>query len=348
MAPIKTALCSFGMSGRVFHAPFLHRHPGFELYSVWEREKSLAAAAYPSIRVRRSLEELLEDTAVELVVVNTPNYTHFEYAKKALLAGKHVVVEKPFAITVEEGEELAALAEKTGRKCSVFQNRRYDSDYKTVKKVLDENWLGKIVEAEIHYDRYSTALSPKLHKETPGPGTGLLYDLGSHLIDQALQLFGMPEAVFADLAIIRPVSKVEDYMEVLLLYPELRVRLKASYLVREPFPAYSLHGSLGSFLKSRADPQEALLLKGVPPEGEDWGTEPGLEQGLLHTEREGKEIRERIPSLKGNYREYYDRLYQAIRSGQPVPASPGEGIDILRVIEAAYRSQAEKRIINLR
>ena len=347
MSPIKTALCSFGMSGRVFHAPFLHIHPGYELYAVWERSKTEAQTAYPSIRTVKTLEELLADEAVELVIINTPNYTHADYVRKALLAGKHVVVEKPFALTVEEGISLTELAEQQGRQLSVFQNRRYDSDYKTVKKVVEEGSLGEIVEAEIHYDRYSTALSPKLHKEIPGLGTGLLYDLGSHLIDQALQLFGLPEAVFADLGIIRPISKVEDYMEVLLFYSRLRVRLKASYLVREPLPAYILHGSLGSFIKPRADNQEARLIQHVLPRGDDWGQEPEEAWGLLHTEIDGKEVWERIPSLRGDYGEYYDKLYTAIREKGRLPVRPEEAVDGLRVIEAAYRSVAGKMRVAL-
>jgi len=350
MIPVKTALCSFGMSGKVFHAPFLHLNPGFELYAVWERDKNLAVALYPSIRTYRSLEEILDDAAVELVVVNTPNYTHFEYTQKALLAGKHVVVEKPFAVTVQEGEELTALAKKTGKKLSVYQSRRFDSDAKTLKKVVEENWLGHIVEAEIHYDRYTTALSYKVHKETPGPGRGLLYDLGSHLIDQVLQLFGMPEAVFADIGIIRPISKVDDYMELLLYYPasrNLRVRLKSSYLVREPLPAFAFYGALGTFLKPKGDPQEQHLLLGEMPVGDDWGVEPDSAKGLLHTEKDGKVIREYIPSLKGDYGEFYDGMYEAIRNDQPVPVSPEDGTNILRIIEAAYLSSAEKKVITL-
>src|SRR5450755_1551465 len=152
--PIKTALCSFGMSGWVFHAPFIAVNPGFELYAVWERTKNLAAAAYPSVKTVRSLEEILEDDSIELVVINTPNVTHYEYATKALQAGKHIIVEKPFTVTVQEGEELVALAKERNKIMSVYQNRRYDSDYRTVKKVVDEKLLGQIVEAEIHYDRY--------------------------------------------------------------------------------------------------------------------------------------------------------------------------------------------------
>jgi scyllo-inositol 2-dehydrogenase (NADP+) len=336
------------MSGKVFHAPFLHVNPGFELVSVWEREKNLAVAIYPSIRTCRTFEELLADPVIELVVVNTPNYTHFEYTKKALLADKHVVVEKPFAVTVEEGEELAALARQTGKKCSVYQSRRYDSDAKTIEKIVHEDWLGHIVEAEIHYDRYTVALSPKVHKETPGPGRGLLYDLGSHLIDQALQLFGMPETVFADIGIIRPISKVDDYFELILFYPEarnLRVRLKSSYLVREPIPACGLYGALGTFLKPKADPQEQKLLAGALPQGDDWGVEPETGRGLLHTERDGKVVREKIQSLRGNYGEFYDRMYEAIRNDRQVPVPPEDGVNILRVIEAAYRSNDLKEAV---
>jgi len=348
MIPVKTALLSFGMSGRVFHAPFLHLNPGFELYAIWEREKNLSKALYPYVRVYRSFEEILNDPAIELVVVNTPNYTHYEFTKAVLKAGKHAVVEKPFTVTVEEGLELAALAMEVGKKIAVYQSRRYDSDSKTVKKVVEEGWLGEIVEAELHYDRYTVALSPKVHKETPGPGRGLLYDLGSHLLDQVLQLWGMPEAVYADIGIIRPISKVDDYMELLLYYPaqrNLRVRLKSSYLVREPIPAIGLYGTLGTFLKPKADPQEQRLLAGAMPEGDDWGVEPDSGKGLLHTEKDGKVIREHIPSLRGDYGEFYESMYEAIRNNKPVPVTAEEGTDIIRVITAAYKSNEVKRVV---
>ncbi len=348
MIPVKTAICSFGMSGRVFHAPFLHVNPGFQLYSVWEREKNLAVALYPSIRTCRTLESLLEDPAVELVIVNTPNYTHLDYARKALQAGKHVIVEKPFALTEAEGLELIALAEKMGKKLSSFQSRRFDSDFRTVRRIVDSGVLGKIVEVEIHYDRFTPALSPKVHKETPGPGRGLLYDLGSHLIDQALQLFGDPEFVFGDLSIIRDNSKVEDYMEVLLYYPGLRVRLKSSYLVREPLPAYSVFGHNGTFIKSRADVQEKHLLAGELPVGEDWGVEPESEEGLLVTEIDGKVIRERVPTEKGSYMDYYTGIYEAIRNDAPLPVTAEQGTRVIRVIDKAYESLRERRVVSFR
>jgi scyllo-inositol 2-dehydrogenase (NADP+) len=345
MEPIKTAICSFGMSGRVFHAPFLHANPGFDLYSVWEREKNLAAAIYPTIRTCRTLQELLADPATELVIVNTPNYTHYDYTKQALQAGKHVILEKPFTITEQQGLELIDLAKQTGKKLSSYQSRRFDSDFRTVRRIVESGVLGKIVEAEIHYDRFTPTLSPKVHKETPGPGTGLLYDLGAHLIDQALQLFGDPEAVFADLFTIRDNSKVDDYMEILLYYPGLRVRLKSSYLVREPLPAYSVFGHKGTFIKTRGDVQEKHLLAGEPPIGDDWGVEPVSEQGLLHAEIDGKVIRERVPTEKGSYMDYFNGMYEAIRNNAPLPVTAEQGVRIIRVIEKAYQSRAEKQIV---
>jgi scyllo-inositol 2-dehydrogenase (NADP+) len=346
--PIKTAICSFGMSGRVFHAPFLHVLPQFEFYSVWEREKNLAVALYPTVRTYRKLEELLGDEAVELVIVNTPNYTHFDYAKQALLAGKHVIVEKPFCVTEVEGKELTALAASLGKKLSSYQSRRFDSDYRTVKKIVDTGWLGKIVEAELHYDRFTPTLSPKVHKETPGPGRGLLYDLGSHLIDQVLQMFGDPDSIFADITIIRDHSLVDDYMELLMFYPDLRVRVKSSYLVREPLPSYSINGHLGTFIKSRTDVQERHLLAGDLPVGKNWGLEPESEEGLLHTERDGKVVRERVPTERGNYGDFFTGMYQAIRHDALLPVTPEEATRIIRVIEKAYESVKEKRIVPFR
>ncbi len=344
MRKINTALCSFGMSGLVFHSPFIHLHDGFELYAVWERTKKLAAGKYPGIKTFRSLESMLADEEIELVVVNTPIYTHYEYTKLALLAGKHVIVEKAFTVTVAEAAELITLAEKQNRKLSVYQNRRWDSDFKTVQKIVQQKLLGDIVEAEIHFDRYNENLSPKLHKETPGPGAGIIPDLGPHLIDQALQLFGMPDAVFADATNLRLISKVEDYVEIILFYQNLRVRLKAGYLVREILPAYIFHGTKGSFIKSRADVQETDLQKEKDLTDADWGTEPETAKGLLHTEIDGKIIREYVVSEKGNYMEYYNGIYDALRNSKSLPVTAQEGLNVISVTEAAFKSIEKERI----
>lgn len=347
MTPINTALCSFGMSGLVFHSPFLSINPHFNFYAVWERTKNLAQEKFPEVKTYRTLEAMLADDLVELVIVNTPNYTHYEYAKKSLEAGKHVIVEKPFTIDVTQAIDLIELAKKQNRVLSVYQNRRYDSDYKTIKKVVSENLLGELVEVEMHFDRFREELSPKVHKETPGPGAGILYDLGSHLIDQALQLFGKPEKIFADIRIIRPNSKVDDYFELLLYYLQLRVRLKASYVVREALPGYILHGLKGSFIKPKTDIQETLLKEGVIPGKKDWGTEPETEKGLLHTEIKGKEVIEFITSEQGNYNDYYNGIFEAIRNNQPLPVTAEEGAEVIKIIVAAFKSSETEKVIEL-
>ena len=347
MKKIRTALCSFGMSGRVFHAPFLEAHPGFELTAAWERSKKTVKDVYPEVTSYDNLDTMLQEPSIELVIVNTPNATHYEFARECLEAGKHVIVEKPFTVTSKEADELIKLAATQNKLLSVYQNRRWDSDFKTVKKVIDEHLLGTIIEAEFHFDRYATELSYKQHKETDTPGNGVIYDVGCHLIDAALQLFGKPDGVFADLRIVRTISHVQDYMDMLLFYPDLRVRLKSSYLVREPLPAFILNGTKGSFLKSRADVQEKNLQAGLKPGTVDWGEEDDEEKGLLHTEINNKLVRRKISSERGDYMEYYEKLYQAIRFNQPLPVTAGEGKSVIEVIEAAIESDSGKKIITV-
>ncbi len=346
-SPIRTALCSFGMSGKVFHAPFIEVNPGFELYAVWERSSKNASKKYPHIKSFDTYEDMLADASIELVIVNTPNSTHFNYTKMALEAAKHVIVEKPFVINSPEGKILIELAKQKDKKIFVYHNRRWDSDFKTVKKVADEKLLGDIVEAEIHYDRFKEELSPKVHKEIPGPGTGALYDLGSHLIDQSLQLFGWPKAVFADIDIVRSISKVDDYFELILFYPGKRVRLKASYVVREALPSFILHGLKGSFIKSRADVQENDLQAEKIPETEGWGIEPEAEKGLLHTQINGQVIRQTLPTGNGNYMQYFDGVFNAIRNNGAVPVTAEDGLKVVLIIEAAFESSRQKKVIDL-
>ncbi|NHN25822.1 Gfo/Idh/MocA family oxidoreductase [Flavobacterium jejuense] len=346
-SPIQTALCSFGMSGYLFHAPFLEVNSKYNLYGALERTKNEAVEKYPQIKTFRTLESLLADDTIELVIVNTPNITHYDLTKQILNAGKNVVVEKPFTVTVSEAEELIQLAKAKNVVLSVYHNRRYDSDFRTVEKILNEGVLGDIVDVTIHYDRYVPDLSYKVHKETPTVGVGSLYDLGSHLIDQALQFFGRPNAVFADLDYKRPNSKVVDYFDLKLYYEPHKVTLKSSYFVREPLPAYVIHGTKGSFIKTKADVQETDLQAGKKPESENWGIEPNNEMGLLHTEKEGKIIKEHIPSLKGDYMNYYDALYEAIRNNATVPVSGKEGMQVIQIIEAALLSDKERKVIDL-
>lgn len=346
MHKVPTALLSYGMSGKVFHAPFLELHPGFELVGAWERSKKKIQEDYPLAKSYASLEEVLADKQIELVIVNTPTDTHFEFAKAALLAGKNVLVEKAFTTTVSEAEELNEIANEQDLKLTVFQNRRWDSDFKTVKDILDKDILGEIVEGEIHFDRYNPNLSPKSHKEGNTAGAGVLKDLGSHIIDQALHLFGFPDALFADLRVTRSGSQIPDWFDITLVYKQTRLRLKAGFFVREALPAYIFHGKVGSFIKSRGDVQEDELKEGKKPMVTDWGKEPEFKSGVLHTQIEGEEVREHVPTIPGNYYHFFDALYlYLVKKGEnPVPAS--DGIKTMRIIEAVEWSSANRKIFN--
>ncbi|OUL60021.1 Gfo/Idh/MocA family oxidoreductase [Flavobacterium sp. AJR] len=346
MQKIKTALLSYGMSGKVFHAPFINIHPGFELIGSWERSKKLIQADYPTVRSYPTIEDVLADD-VDLVIVNTPVETHYEYAKKVLEAGKHAIVEKAFTTTVAQAQELADLAKAKGLKLAVFQNRRWDSDFKTVQKVVKDGLLGDLVEAEFHFDRFNPLLSIKAHKETANSGAGILKDLGPHLIDQALHLFGFPKSVFADIRITRENSLVDDYIDLLLYYDDFRVRLKASFFVREANPAYVVHGKKGSFLKPRGDVQEDDLKLSKKPDTVTWGTEAEGLNGILHTEIDGKVIKEKIPTLQGNYYEFFDGVYKSITTNTIEPVTAEDGVKTMKIIEAAIASNVQHKVINL-
>ncbi len=349
--PIGVALLSFGLSGQVFHAPFLRRSAGFRLLGAWERSMAHIAAAYPGTCRYVTLAELLADPAVEVVVVNTPIPTHYQYARQALLAGKHVVVEKAFTTTVAEAQELAELAQAHHRTLGVFQNRRYDSDFRTVQQVLASGRLGPLVEAELRFDRFRPALGTKAAVETPGRGSGTLYDLGPHLIDQALTLFGWPRTVRAELRTVRAGSRVVDWVEIGLAYdattadaPGLRVRLRITPLAPPGVPAYLLYGQRGAFLKHRADPQEATLRANPgAPLGAAWGTEAPATYGQLYlADAAGVALPpQSVPSLPGDYGLFYDALYQSLTTNAPapVPADP-DGIRGMRLLAAAQLSHA--------
>ena len=347
MQKIKTALLSYGMSGKVFHAPFIENHPGFELVGSWERSQKNIQSDYPKVKSFESLEAILSDETIDLVIVNTPIDSHFEYAKKVILAGKHVLVEKAFTTNWGEANELKLLAKEKGVKLTVFQNRRWDSDFKTVKKVLDENLLGDLVEAEFHFDRYNPILSPKSHKETGNNGAGILKDLGPHIIDQALYLFGLPQSLFANIKTTRENSVVNDYIDILLFYENFNVRLKASFFVREMLPSYILHGKIGSFLKPRGDVQEDELKLGKKPNSTDWGKEPDNLQGILHTEIEGEIIREKVPTLLGNYTDFFEGLYQSITQNIDEPVTAQDGENVMLIIEKAMESNALKKVVSV-
>ncbi len=341
MEKINVALLSFGMSGRVFHAPFLHLHEGFELIGSWERSQKNIQKVYPYCKSFSSMEEILEDDSISLVVVNTPIYTHFEYAKKCLEAGKDIIVEKAFTNNAQEAIDLALLAKENNRTIFVFQNRRWDSDFLTVKKIIDSGKLGEIVEAEFHFDRYNPALSPKVHKEEINAGSGILRDLGPHIIDQALSLFGLPQQLFADLRYMRANTQVEDYFELILYYEKKRVRLKSGYFYKELVPSYQVFGTEGSFLKSRADKQEAELVAGISITNSDWGTETKDQFGLLHTNDE----KSLVVSEKGNYLYFFENVYHTLIGNEKATVDANAGIQTMKIIDAAFTSHAKQQVI---
>jgi len=344
---IKTALVSFGMSGRVFHAPFIHLNPNFILAGAWERSSKNIQAAYPDVTSYDSYEAILNDPTIDLVVVNSPNDTHYAYTKQALLAGKHVVVEKSFTVTVEEAEELTALALQQQKILTVYQNRRFDADFLTIQKLIAENKIGSLLDVQISYERYRTTLSPKVHKEQPTPGAGVLLDLGPHLVDQAIQLSGMPTSIFADVRITRSVSLVDDYFTLILYYPTHRILLTSGMVFMQQGPGYKIYGTKGCFIKNRSDVQEDLLLAGHKPGGKNWGQEDPKNYGTLTTDTDGVITSAIIESERGDYGKYYEAVAAAILENKQVPVTPQEGINIMKVLVAAKKSNETKQVIHL-
>jgi scyllo-inositol 2-dehydrogenase (NADP+) len=320
-APIRTALLAYGMSGKIFHAPFLAAHPGFDLHGVVERTEQRMYRTYPGIRSYPSVAEVLADPSIELVVVNTPSNTHVELASQALRAGKHVLLEKPVATSVAQLQELLALAKEMNRQLFAYQNRRWDSDFGAVARVVESGQLGQLIEVHIRYDRYKPALNPKKFKEEPLPGSGLLYDLGPHIIDQAISLFGQPLSATKTLGQFRPNTQVNDFFSLQLRYPAgLHVWLTSGLLVAAPGPAYVLHGTLGSYQKGRTDVQEAQLLQGIGPEAPEYGQEkPGQEGQLTLAAADGTVATTSDPAAPGNYMGLFEAVYQALRNGTPYP-----------------------------
>lgn len=333
---IKTGLAGWGISAKVFHAPFLKVSPHFEVTSVLERHHQQSKEMYPDAGVVTSFDDLLQQD-VELIVITTPNDTHYPYAMQALERGKNVVVEKPFTIHTREALQLINLAKQKGKLLAVYHNRRYVSDYLTIKKILDKKLLGDVHTFEAHYDRYRAEERPNAWREKPFPGSGILYDLGAHIIDQALTLFGLPKRITAQTKMQRPHARATDWFEVKLDYGFLEVILKAGMLVREPGPRYLIHGTLGSFIKSGEDPQEAKLRAGemLSPE---LGKEPEEIYGLLHTEVNGKMIKETVLSERGNYGMFYEDVYQTLANGTAFPIQPEQAYNVIKIIELAEES----------
>ncbi len=344
---VKVGLIGYGFGGRIFHAPILTSVLGLKLEKIYETKPDNIAdikKKYPEANVINQVEDIFNDKEIELVVVATPNQFHFEYAKKAMESGKHVIVEKPFTITSKEADELIKISQTTGKLLTVNHNRRWDSDFKTVVSVIKSNLLGEVIEFESHYDRFSSEAGDNWRVQKSSPGSGMLYDLGSHLIDQALFLFGLPQEVFGYVDKQRTHTEVDDCFEVILRYPGLKVTLKSGMLIQEKGPHYCVHGRNGSFVKYGLDIQEDELIKGkIPNECSDWGREPEELYGKLNTLVNGVHMIGNVESETGDYRSLYQNLYDAILGKEELAVKAQQARNTIRVIELASQSNEEKR-----
>lgn len=348
---IRTAIIGYGLSGRVFHAPFIDVAEGYDLTKIsTSRPESIAMIEerYPVTAVVPDGKSIIDDPEIDLVIVTSPNTDHFRWSREALLAGKHVVVEKPFTVNVEEADELIEIAQRQQKILTVYHNRRFTSDTRTVKKLLESGLLGDIVDYESHFDRYRINPRPNgAWREQSLPGSGIFYDLGSHLIDQALWFFGMPQAVTAEINNQRSWALTDDHFDLRLHYATFTATLKSGMICRIPGPTYMLHGTNGSFVKYGLDIQEATLDGGAIPQGKDWGKEPESIWGSIDAEYKGVKIKGKLESEQGDYRDYFINLRDTINGKAEIAVKPEEARNVMRIIEIAFQSSREKRTIAL-
>lgn len=346
---INVGLIGYGLSGRAFHAPIVTSVEGFNLVKIRETKEEnirIIKEIHPTTEIVNDSIEIINDKNIDLVIVTSPNVTHYSLTREVLMAGKHVVVEKPFTVTSEEADELIEVAKKQNKILTVYHNRRWDSDFKTIKKVIEGNMLGNIVEYESHFDRFRPEIKNNTWKEEDSPASGILYDLGSHLIDQAQVLFGMPKEITCHLGIQRKDSKIVDSFELLLHYNNLKVTLKSSMLVRQLGPHFIVNGDKGSFIKYGMDVQEDILRKGLSPRNMgNWGEEPKELWGRIDTDYNGLRLIGSIESQKGDYREFYKNVYNSIIGEEELMVKPEQARNTIRTIELAIKSHEEKKTV---
>ncbi|WP_035478981.1 Gfo/Idh/MocA family oxidoreductase [Aliagarivorans marinus] len=331
---LNAAIVGFGLSGRVFHAPLLSASEDFHLSTIVSSQQQAIAELYPDAKTA-SFEAVLADPAIDLVVIATPNDLHAPFAQQALLAGKHVVVEKPVAIQSEECQVLAELAEQQQRCLSIFHNRRWDGDFQTITQLLDEQKLGQLHTYKAHFHRYRPQVKQRW-KEQDSAGGGVLYDLGAHLLDQALCLFGLPERLSAQVKALRSGAQAPDFFDIQLYYPGLNVQLSCNSLVVEPGPRYELHGALGSYAKWGTDPQESQLAAGQSPKAKHFGKD--VQRSECHLANKAL-VHQKMQ--RGNYPAFYQNVAAAIRGEAPLEVTIEQARLVIYLIELAMQSEAE-------
>ncbi|MDR0385719.1 MAG: Gfo/Idh/MocA family oxidoreductase, partial [Prevotellaceae bacterium] len=354
---IHTAICSYGYSTKIFHEPYIAMLPEcYDLRAFVERHGNNSRERYPLARIYRSCEDLFVADDIDLVVVNTPSPTHFDYARKALEAGKHVVIDKPFTATSGEARILIDTAKKHNRVLTVFHNRRWEGELIALKQVVDQKLLGKLIDGEFRFERFKNKPNPKAHKEEPLPGNGLMYELCTHLIDQALYLFGMPRSVYAEICRERDFSAIDDYCIVTLYYDNrFRLMIKSSLLVADTGPAYILNGHKGSFVKCRANILEEQSVNGMRPGDVNFGREEEATAARLTTlQPDGSLKTDTCISPVSSYAGFYRQLADAINCNSPAPKSgylnlqipvdPEDAFNGIRIIEAAYESARQRKV----
>jgi predicted dehydrogenase len=358
---IGVGVIGFGLGGRVFHAPFVNAVTGLRLAAIMQRKGGDAAKAYPATKIVRSLDELLAGKSIEMVVVSTPNETHFAMAKQCLESGKHVVIDKPFASTSEEALALGKLAKSKSLLVIPFHNRRWDGDFQTVRKLLQQGAVGRLVTFESHFDRFRPIPRENTWKEAENPANGMLFDLGPHLVDQVLALFGAPSAITASVRADRDQTAIEDAFDITLHYPGkngkgLLAHCRTSYLACDNAPRFLLHGTTGSFRKHGLDPQEPKLVGGakVPVQGsqEVWLQENESAWGTLTVAPDPANpdtlVTRQVKTELGDYRGFYANVRDAILGAAPLAVTPDDGFRVIRLLELARESSKEGRTLQVK
>jgi scyllo-inositol 2-dehydrogenase (NADP+) len=345
---IDVGLIGFGLAGRSFHAPVIRAVPGLRLAAILERSGKEAAEQYPDVPIVRTLDELLANPEIRLVVIATPNDSHCPIARQCLAAGRDVLVDKPFATTLDEAISLVEFAKQQGRLLTVYQNRRYDGDFQAIFELVASGALGRIVRLESNYDRFRPQLRPGAWRERAGPGSGIFFDLAPHLIDHALLLFGLPEALTADIRIEREGAVADDAFDLAFHYPRgRRADLRSSILAAATRPRFLLHGTEGAFVKQSFDPQEGNLRRGYIPTDTAWGEEPEENWGLWTFFENGVLTQRRVPSAKCDYRDFYANLRDAMLGKAKLAVSPEWALDVMRLLELARHSSNERRTVSV-
>lgn len=343
---IKTAIAVFGLSGRVFHAPFVNTNSKFQLHTIVTSGDE-AKKIYPDVKIARNFKSMIENPAIGLVVICTPHHLHTEQACMALERGKHVVIEKPVAMSSGEIEQIISTSEKYGKMVFPYHNRRWDGDFMTIRHLIKEGYLGEVMDFESHFDRYSPEVLRAEWRYNNPDGGGTLFDLGPHLIDQAIALFGKPQSVWCLLHNQREGSKVNDSFDLKLIYPKLTATLRASVFIKETGPRFQVHGTLGSFNKYGLDTQEAALKAGKMPGSKNFGVDLAKNYGILNSVANDKSLRLKYATMPGFYMGFYEDVYAAINGQKSPEVTAEDALLNLQIIEAAFRSYAERRIVDI-